>query len=204
MNILIDTKIYRYLSLALLSLLLFGCGGAGGGTEWQLQWKQSDPPPPALSKGELAVQEKALKEAEIQRLERSILEQNAKIIYIGDDFMLILPTDTVFYGKSPRIKWTSYPLLDMISDYLGAFDKVSVTVAGYTDDEDSEARNKSLSTVQAQSVADYIWSSESDVRLLNIVGYGSARPISSNITDEGQLQNRRIEITFRQLHEYER
>lgn len=186
---LVAMKNYRNVILILSTLFFFGCS--------HLPWER--PLTPVPGKAELTAQQIAEKKAHQQALYSNLLDQNVQILDIGDDFMLILQAGDIFYDHAPRIKWTAYPVLNTVTEYLQTFEKVSVFVAGYTDDEGSEQRNKSLSKARAQNVADYIWSGDIDTRLLSVMGYAAARPMAANDTEEGRARNQRIEITFRQL-----
>jgi OOP family OmpA-OmpF porin len=74
---------------------------------------------------------------------------------------------------------------------------VLVEVAGHTDSIGPEAYNQQLSERRARAVADYLETQGIDRARLRVVGYGEARPVASNDTEEGRAQNRRVELTIR-------
>ena len=53
-----------------------------------------------------------------------------------------------------------------------------------------------LSVKRAQAVADYITSLNVGGERLTEIGYGEGQPIADNSTEEGQQQNRRVEIAI--------
>jgi outer membrane protein OmpA-like peptidoglycan-associated protein len=78
-----------------------------------------------------------------------------------------------------------------IAEYPGA----AVTVEGHTDDVGAAGYNAKLSKARAESVRAFLLS-RPEVRGSKIVatGFGATRPVTSNATEEGRQQNRRVEI----------
>jgi len=68
-----------------------------------------------------------------------------------------------------------------------------IEIAGYTDNTGDAAMNVALSQKRAEAVRDALVKDGADPSTLIAKGYGSADPIASNDTPEGQLRNRRIE-----------
>jgi outer membrane protein OmpA-like peptidoglycan-associated protein len=66
-------------------------------------------------------------------------------------------------------------------------------IAGYTDNTGDAADNVTLSQRRADAVRDALIKYGANPDMLIAKGYGSANPIASNDTPEGQLRNRRIE-----------
>jgi outer membrane protein OmpA-like peptidoglycan-associated protein len=86
------------------------------------------------------------------------------------------------------------PLLDEAADTLQAHPTVAVYVDGYCDGVGKEAYNQKLSERRAQAVVDYLESKGIDSARLIPRGFGSAKPVASNATDDGRAQNRRVEL----------
>lgn len=125
-----------------------------------------------------------------------LIHQGAQVIQMGDNFLISIPNAELFYGNSPRIRWSSYSLLNLVADYLKYYPKISVRVVGYTDDLHEPKRDVALSRARAQNVANYLWSQEIDTRLIYAQGYGQAHPIADNNYPRGRAWNERIEIMF--------
>jgi OOP family OmpA-OmpF porin len=68
-------------------------------------------------------------------------------------------------------------------------------VAGHTDSTGDNALNETLSRQRAESVRGYLVNQGVDPNDLVAAGYGSAKPIATNDTEEGRFHNRRIEFT---------
>ncbi len=88
----------------------------------------------------------------------------------------------------------SYNALDELVTQLAAAKQVELEVSGHTDSRGSKATNQRLSQERAQAVADYLISKGIDSKRLTVRGYGPDRPIASNNTAAGRLQNRRVEF----------
>ncbi|MEL7363998.1 MAG: OmpA family protein, partial [Bacteroidota bacterium] len=82
--------------------------------------------------------------------------------------------------------------LDAIAANLTAYPGLGITVEGHTDNTGDQATNDALSQERAQAVAGYLAEQGVDVSRIAAVGYGDARPIATNSTDEGRAANRRV------------
>jgi outer membrane protein OmpA-like peptidoglycan-associated protein len=68
-------------------------------------------------------------------------------------------------------------------------------IGGHTDNQGSESYNKRLSLQRAESVRQFLVKQWVSAALLQVKGYGGAKPVMSNESEEGKEKNRRIEIT---------
>jgi OmpA family/WD40-like Beta Propeller Repeat len=83
-------------------------------------------------------------------------------------------------------------LLQLLNDNLS----VKVQINGHTDNTGTDARNNQLSTERSKAVADYLVSKGIDANRLTWKGFGAARPVADNATDEGRALNRRTEFVI--------
>ncbi len=67
-------------------------------------------------------------------------------------------------------------------------------IQGHTDNTGSDAINNPLSQARADAVRNYLISRGVDPTRLTAKGYGSSRAVTSNATEQGRYQNRRIDI----------
>lgn len=88
----------------------------------------------------------------------------------------------------------SYPELDMLSEYLKEHPALKVEISGHTDNIGNESVNTKLSEQRAKAVCDHLISKSIDPGRMTHKGLGSSVPISSNDTEEGRKQNRRVEF----------
>jgi len=111
----------------------------------------------------------------------------------------IVITDKVYFetGRS-TIKPVSYAILDEVAEVLAANPDIrKIEVAGHTDSDGSDTKNKALSQERADAVVDYLVSSGIARSRLVAVGYGEEKPIDSNKTRAGKAANRRVEFVIR-------
>ncbi len=71
-----------------------------------------------------------------------------------------------------------------------------IEISGHTDNVGNQVLNQKLSESRAQSVSDYLIGKGIDPNRLKPKGFGSDKPITTNDTDEGRQENRRIEYTI--------
>lgn len=67
-------------------------------------------------------------------------------------------------------------------------------IQGHTDNTGSDAINNPLSQARADAVRNYLISRGVEPSRLVAKGYGSSKPVSSNSTEQGKYQNRRIDM----------
>ena len=98
-----------------------------------------------------------------------------------------------FEFDSSVLKTSSYSTLDKLAKEVRD-NNSSVTLDGYASAEGSEAYNTTLSKDRANSVKQYLVNAGVSSSSITANGYGEKNPIASNSTEEGRVQNRRVEI----------
>ena len=91
----------------------------------------------------------------------------------------------------------SFPELDQLVSYLKTHPTLLVEITGHTDSSGKESHNQEISEQRAKIVANYLWEKGVDTFRITAKGYGSSKPIATNKTKEGKLQNRRVEFRVR-------
>jgi outer membrane protein OmpA-like peptidoglycan-associated protein len=71
---------------------------------------------------------------------------------------------------------------------------VKVAVDGHTDSTGSTTANQTLSEARAKAVVDYLVAHGVAQSRITSTGFGGAKPVASNATEEGRAKNRRIEF----------
>jgi OmpA-OmpF porin, OOP family len=92
------------------------------------------------------------------------------------------------------LKSKSIPELQKIVRFMQENPQIKVEVSGHTDNLGQPAYNKQLSEKRAQSVYNYLIQQGIEKNRLVPIGYGQAKPLADNTSDEGRQQNRRIEF----------
>jgi OOP family OmpA-OmpF porin len=98
-----------------------------------------------------------------------------------------------FEFDSSVLKTSSYPVLDATSADLRA-NSSTRTLAGYASSEGTAAHNMRLSKDRANSVKTYLVNSGVDAKRLKVKAFGETNPVADNSTEEGRVQNRRVEF----------
>jgi outer membrane protein OmpA-like peptidoglycan-associated protein len=88
----------------------------------------------------------------------------------------------------------SYSELNRIVKLLNDNPALKIQINGHTDNVGNNSSNKNLSLKRAESVYNYLIQNKIDNNRLKIVGYGSTKPIASNLTEIGRSENRRVEF----------
>ncbi|WP_069660415.1 OmpA family protein [Arcticibacter eurypsychrophilus] len=99
-----------------------------------------------------------------------------------------------FEFDSSVLKTSSYPTLDKVSSDLRANSTTVLDLQGHASAEGTEEYNMSLSRDRANSVKTYLVNSGVDANRVTVEAFGESKPIASNTTEEGRMQNRRVEI----------
>lgn len=88
----------------------------------------------------------------------------------------------------------SYSELNSFANVLNEFRDLTTTIIGHTDNDGSESDNIELSKRRAIAVKKYLYNRGISHKRLSIKGEGEAKPISTNTTEQGKAENRRVEF----------
>jgi len=98
------------------------------------------------------------------------------------------------------VKPESKPSMEVIAKYLGGNSNVRVYIVGHTDNFGSDQHNNGLSKRRASAVAEYLVNKyKIDKNKLEAHGVGALAPVTTNSTEEGKAENRRVEIVLKSL-----
>ena len=129
-------------------------------------------------------------------LRRDLQGTGVDVVRNGDNITLNMPGNITFAFDSSSLQPQFYPVLDNVANTLTQYNQTVIEVAGHTDNVGTDAYNQTLSQQRANSVASYLTGKGVLQQRMIVVGAGEAHPISSNDTDAGRAQNRRVEITI--------
>lgn len=99
------------------------------------------------------------------------------------------------FNKS-ELKSDSYQELDRLVDFLKSNSGIEIEIGGHTDNVGNDEYNQRLSQQRVESVMLYVTSKGIEKKRLQAKGYGEAKPIANNDTEEGKATNRRVEFTI--------
>ncbi|MBC7449262.1 MAG: OmpA family protein [Hymenobacteraceae bacterium] len=105
--------------------------------------------------------------------------------------------DNVYFtSDAARLLPASAPALDQLADLLTANATWAITIAGHTDNTNTDAHNLLLSHLRAESVRQYLIGKGIAPVRLKAAGYGDTKPVADNRTPQGREKNRRVEFTL--------
>jgi outer membrane protein OmpA-like peptidoglycan-associated protein len=121
-----------------------------------------------------------------------------QVIHLGNKWRIIVPVDPVFDIRSPDIRESAYPALNLLAKRIRHFIPRCISVKGYTDSLGGYYEDDWLSEMQARSLITYLWTQGVPHECLTPAGKGKddAYTVASNRYVDGAAANRRIEITF--------
>jgi OOP family OmpA-OmpF porin len=125
---------------------------------------------------------------------KSFTPEEADVSRQGDNLIIRLKTLNFPSGHSD-LSGESFSVLNKVKDVLATMNAEKVMVEGHTDSVGGKSTNQKLSEDRAKTVANYLVST--DVIAKNQVasaGYGYEKPLASNKTKEGRMQNRRVDL----------
>lgn len=95
-----------------------------------------------------------------------------------------------------NLKPESMAELEKLLEFLQNNPEIKIEIGGHTDNQGSKEHNQVLSENRARAVYDYLIEKNIDSKRLSYKGYGFAKAIATNATEEGRAQNRRTEFTI--------
>jgi len=101
-----------------------------------------------------------------------------------------------FETGSSTLTDDSKAVLDELAAFMKDKEKASLRIDAYTDNVGNTDDNLQLSRERAFEVKMYLKDQGIDGERMKAVGHGEEDPISSNDTDEGRTENRRVELNI--------
>lgn len=117
-----------------------------------------------------------------------------------DGVLLKLPATILFRGSEATIyDENTFLFIRRIAYLLNSLpDNIDISVRGYTDDlplrGSTYSDNVELSNKRAFVVMQELIKNGVEPKRLSTAGFGSSKPIADNITEDGRVKNRRVEI----------
>lgn len=108
----------------------------------------------------------------------------------------------VFSSAGAELGFDAKQTLDKVVDAMNRYQRPVVEVKGHTDNSGSAEDNIELSLERAEFVRDYLELSGISQDRLRSLGLGESSPLTSNDTEYGRKQNRRVEFRVRGVFDY--
>lgn len=121
------------------------------------------------------------------------IEKDLYLVPVETEVIVRLNNIFFDFDKS-NLKKESAPELDRLVQFMGSFPDISIEIRGHTDSKGSDDYNQKLSERRAKAVMEYLTRNGVDAKRVSSKGFGEGVPITTNDTDEGRSQNRRVEF----------
>lgn len=129
--------------------------------------------------------------ADLQHARAELAEMRPRATERG----LVLTLDAMqFEFDSASLRPGADRAISRLARYLEAYPEHLATIEGHTDSVGRVSYNQGLSERRAASVVAALHAEGIDPERLDSRGFGAARPIDSNDTEDGRARNRRVEI----------
>jgi len=136
--------------------------------------------------------------------EAGIAEKVSTTVSLRGLKVRLLTDDLFFDSGSAVINAGALPALDKIAAVIASERKHPVEVEGHTDDRpiatSQYPSNWQLSGARAGAVVQRLAGAGVSPKRMSLGGYAAEHPATSNATEEGRAQNRRVEIVLTRQH----
>ena len=119
---------------------------------------------------------------------------DAEVVRVGEGIVIEFNSKILFGFDQSNLTTDARSNLDKLVVILQKYPDTNIEVQGHTDSKGSTNYNQALSERRASTVSYYISGKGIAVSRLTIIGFGETLPKSSNTTEEGRTQNRRVEF----------
>lgn len=149
---------------------------------------------------ERAARQQLAEERRFQRLFSQVQDlfsaEEADVYKQEDRLIIRLKTMNFAVGQSV-IEVQNYPLLSKVQQAIALFGLPRAIIEGHTDSTGSAQTNLALSLQRAEAVRSYLIANGTlPEEKIEAIGYGSSRPLASDLTAEGRAMNRRIDVVL--------
>ena len=120
----------------------------------------------------------------------------AKVERVGEGIQVTFESGLLFDFDSDRVRQEAATNLRNLASSLGEYPNTDLLIVGHTDSDGTESYNWNLSERRATSAANYLAAQGVARARLRTAGRGETEPVTSNETDAGRQQNRRVEVAI--------
>ena len=124
--------------------------------------------------------------------------KNEADVYRQEDLLIIRLKTMKFDSGRSDLPSDSIEVLTKVKNVIKKLGPSNITVEGHTDAVGESSLNQKLSEQRAESVVKFFNTDKLlDNNSMDSVGYGSTKPLTSNKTQVGRAQNRRVDIVIK-------
>jgi outer membrane protein OmpA-like peptidoglycan-associated protein len=119
---------------------------------------------------------------------------DAKVERVGEGIVVEFSSNVLFAFDKSNLSDDAKISLNKLVTVLEYYPETNIEVQGHTDSKGSMSYNQNLSEERATAVSRYLNDKSINASRLVIKGFGEAAPKYSNETDNGRMENRRVEF----------
>ena len=120
----------------------------------------------------------------------------AKVERVGEGIHVTFASGLLFDFDSDRVRQAAATNLRNLASSLGEYPNTDLLIVGHTDSDGPDSYNWDLSERRARAAASYLAAQGVARTRLRTAGRGETEPVTSNETDAGRQQNRRVEVAI--------
>jgi outer membrane protein OmpA-like peptidoglycan-associated protein len=120
----------------------------------------------------------------------------AKVERVGEGIQVTFASGLLYDFDSDRVRAEAAQNLRNLASSLDKYPNTELLIVGHTDSDGPDSYNWDLSQRRATSAANYLASQGVARARLRTAGRGETEPMSSNDTDAGRQENRRVEVAI--------
>lgn len=142
------------------------------------------------------VAEQERQKARFERVQ-ALFEPDEAIVLRSQNGIILRMIGLNFELGSAELDASHQPILASLTRAISEFPESSIVIEGHTDAFGSDTDNLVLSQKRADALLQYLLDN-TPVSPANMtaLGYGEARPVANNETEEGRKRNRRIDVVI--------
>jgi OmpA-OmpF porin, OOP family len=148
----------------------------------------------AKQRADLANQQAAVAAERARALEQELAELKAKATERG--LVMTLQEGVLFEYDKAELKPGAMRNLEPLVTFLREHPERTLVIEGHTDSTGSDAYNQELSSRRAEAVRNFLITNGISSDRVMARGYGEAYPVTTNTTEAGRQQNRRVEVVI--------
>lgn len=119
------------------------------------------------------------------------------VFQYGDQIKIIIPTQDLYEKGSAEFTPKADAIMNDLAALLMPYRNKPISIHAYSDNLKAQKNSMSLTTSQAQGLANRLWQKGFNPENLNVMGMGKQSPVSNNWSEKGRSLNRRLEITVK-------
>jgi outer membrane protein OmpA-like peptidoglycan-associated protein len=129
-----------------------------------------------------------------QREELASELEGARVERYGEGLLITFESGLLFDFDSDVVRGAARQNLTNFASSLRQYPETEVLIVGHTDNVGSATYNQGLSERRAASARNFLVSQGVQANRIRTMGMGLTEPVTSNETEAGRAQNRRVEV----------